>query len=216
MARESEEKARETATGRIVEAIIQLYGAGKFGGKPAAAAMTKITNKARGMADKIINAMKNNRYVSTSGNINALKAAKEAKRLNKLSNFDKFVGVTVGGGIGTAAVVMKAEDIGTFGDMFDVLPTEMDRKQRASGADDAARQLMNKFKFGAELGFPIIPAAYGVSRVAKLAVQRGKYAQFSNSQIERWMDKFLLQPFRSRSYKPVSYTHLTLPTNREV
>jgi hypothetical protein len=201
MARESEEKARETATGRIVEAIVQLYGAGKFAGKPAAKVMTKITNKARGMADKIIDAMKNNRYVSTSGNINALKAAKEAKRLNKLSNFDKFVGVTVGGGIGTAAVVMKAEDIGTFGDMFDVLPTEMDRKQRASGADDAARQLMNKFKFGAELGFPIIPAAYGVSKVAKLAVQRGKYAQFSNSEIERWMDKFLLQPFRSRSYK---------------
>ena len=39
-----------------------------------------------------------------------IKTAKKVRDLNKLSKTDKFVGVTVGGGIGTGAVIMKAED----------------------------------------------------------------------------------------------------------
>jgi len=34
--RQSEDRARETATGRITEAMVQIYGAAKFAGKPAA------------------------------------------------------------------------------------------------------------------------------------------------------------------------------------
>ena len=64
---------------------------------------------------------------------------------------DKFVGVTVGGGIGTGAVIMKAEDIGTFGDMFfdeEIYSFRSFREKNSK--DEAMRKLLNKFKFGAE------------------------------------------------------------------
>ena len=62
---------------------------------------------------------------------NLLNAGKKADELNKASGFDKFVGVTVGGGLGAGAVVMKAEDIGTFGDFIDVIPTKLDREEKS-------------------------------------------------------------------------------------
>ena len=144
LAKESEEKARATATGRISEFIVQLYGAGKFAGKPAAAAMTKINQKARKIADQILTAMRKNRYVNTTSK-NVYNAAKKTKELNKITGWDKFVGITVGGGIGTGAVIMKAEDIGTFGDInvwpLKHFPTRMDREGSPVGAEDAQRQL---------------------------------------------------------------------------
>ena len=115
--KQSEDRARETATGRITEAIVQLYGAAKFAGKPAAKGLAIATKHARKIADKMINTVNRGTYVSTKSK-DLYKASKKVKELNKLSKMDKFVGVTVGGGIGTGAVIMKAEDIGTFGDYF--------------------------------------------------------------------------------------------------
>ena len=183
---------------------MQLYGAGKFGGKPAAAAMTKINQKARGIADQVLTAMKKNRYVNTTSK-NILNAAKKTKELNKITGWDKFVGITVGGGIGTGAVIMKAEDIGTFGDInvwpLKHFPTKMDREESPVGNEDAQRQLLNRFKLGSELGFPIIPFFYGTGKVMKMGMEKGRKLAFSDLKIERWVDRWLLQPFRSRSYK---------------
>lgn len=39
---------------------------------------------------------------------------------------------------------MKAEDIGTFGDFIDVIPTKLDREEKETASEDAARQLHNK------------------------------------------------------------------------
>ena len=204
LAKESEEKARATATGRISEFIVQLYGAGKFAGKPAAAAMTKINQKARKIADQVLTAMRKNRYVNTTSK-NVYNAAKKTKELNKITGWDKFVGITVGGGIGTGAVIMKAEDIGTFGDInvwpLKHFPTRMDREGSPVGDEDAQRQLLNRFKLGSELGFPIIPFFYGTGKVMKMGMERGRKLAFSDLEIERWVDRWLLQPFRSRSYK---------------
>ena len=202
---QSEEAARETAAGHLTEAFIQLYGGGKIAMKTAAPLVTYLTTKARNLAGPLVNAIKTGRYGklddATSG---VAKAGKKAKDLNKASGFDKFVGVTVGGGFGTAAVVMKAEDIGTFGDIdaLDFLPTGLDREQRTKADDDAFRQLNNKFKFGVELAFPVLPFIYGTGKVSKMLAQKGKDLAFSDSQIERWVDKFVGKPFRSRSNKP--------------
>ena len=51
-----------------------------------------------------------------------------------------------------------------IGIILDFLPTGLDREQREEGAEDAQRQLLNRLKFGAELGFPIIPAVVGTGR----------------------------------------------------
>ena len=101
------------------------------------------------------------------------------------------------------AFVMKQEDIGTFGDIdaLSFLGTGQDREQKVKADDDAFRQLNNKFKFGAEIAFPILPFIYGTGKVAKMLSTKGKDLAFSDSQIERWVDKFVGKPFRSRSNK---------------
>ena len=61
--------------------------------------------------------------------------------------------------------------------------------------------MLNRLKFGAELGFPIIPAVVGTGKVGKLLVQKGKDLAYSDSMLERWIDRFVGKPFRSRSNK---------------
>ena len=201
IAQEAEEKARKTASGRVTEAIIQIFGASKLGGKPGAALVGKILKKVDGISNKIVRAIKGDKYVKTTGNKNLSKAVEKVAKLNQLSGKQKFAALVVGGGLGTGAVIMKAEDIGTFGDIkgLDFLPSTLDRRERGSAKDDALRQLLNKFKFGAELGFPIIPAAVGVSKLAKFALNKGVGAAFSDSLVHRLIDRVVLQPFRSRS-----------------
>ena len=195
----SEEVAAETAAGKITEAIGQLYGAGKIAQKTAIPVIAKTSQKVR----QLVNSIKTGRYVKTSNNVNAARAVKEANKLNKVTGTDKFVAIAVGGGIGTGFIVSDVEDIGTFGDWdyLDFLPTGLDREQREEGSKDAQRQLLNRLKFGSELAFPIVPFVVGTGKVGKLLVQKGKDLAYSDSMLERWVDRFIGQPFRSRSNK---------------
>ena len=199
---QSEERARASATGRITEALVQIYGASRLLGQFAVRATMNASKYSRIIADKMFNAIKRGSLVSSKSK-DLFNASKKVKELNKLSKTDKFVGVTVGGGIGTGAVIMKAEDIGTFGDMFfdEGEFTAMDRSEKKTAKDEAMRKLLNKFKFGAELGFPIIPFVLGVGKLGKLAATRGKEMAYSDSAIERYIDKYLFQPFRTRSFR---------------
>jgi len=195
----AEDVARETAAGKITEAIGQLYGAGKIAQKTAIPVITKTSQKVR----QLVNSIKGGRYVKTTNNVNAAKAVKEAAKLNKITGTDKFIGIAVGGGVGGGFIVSNVEDIGTFGDwdFLDFLPTGMDRNERIKGGEDAQRQLLNRFKFGAELGFPIIPFVVGTGKGGKLLLEKGKNAVYSDSMLERWVDRFIGKPFRSRSNK---------------
>ena len=195
----SSEVAAETAAGKITEAIGQLYGAGKIAQKTAIPVIEKTSQKVR----QLVSAIKQGRYVKTTNNINAARAVKKAKDLNRITGKDKFIAIAVGGGVGGGFIVSDVEDIGTFGDWdyLDFLPTGLDREQKELGADDAQRQLLNRLKFGAELGFPIIPAVVGTGKVGKLLVQKGKELTYSDSMLERWIDRFVGKPFRSRSNK---------------
>ena len=195
----SEEVAAETAAGKITEAIGQLYGAGKIAQKTAIPVIAKTSQKVR----QLVSAIKGGRYVKTSNNLNAARAVKEANKLNKITGTDKFVAIAVGGGIGTGFIVSDIEDIGTFGDwdFLDFLPTGLDRDIKEQGGEDAQRQLLNRLKFGSELAFPIVPFVVGTGKVGKLIVQKGKDLAYSDSMLERWVDRFIGQPFRSRSNK---------------
>ena len=201
---QAEEQARATAAGHLTEAFLQLYGGAKIAMKTLGPAIQYASMKARTLAPILVNAIKTNRYGKTVNNVNLTKAASKAKQLNKPNGFDKFVAVSVGGGFGGGAIVMKAEDIGTFGDIeaLDFIPTGLDREKKETANEDAFRQLNNKFKFSAELAFPILPFIYGTGKTAKLLATKGKDLAFSNSQLERWIDKFVGKPFRSRSNKP--------------
>ena len=195
----SEEVAAETAAGKITEAIGQLYGAGKIAQKTAIPVIAKGSQKVR----QLVSAIKGGRYVKTSNSVNAARAVKEANKLNKITGTDKFVAIAVGGGLGTGFIVSDVDKIGTFGDwdFLDFLPTGLDREQREEGGEDAQRQLLNRLKFGSELAFPIVPFVVGTGKIGKLIVQKGKDIAYSDSMLERWVDRFIAQPFRSRSNK---------------
>ncbi len=195
----AEEVAAETAAGKITEAIAQLYGAGKIAQKTAIPVIAKGSQKVR----QLVSAIKGGRYVKTSNNVNAARAVKEADKLNKITGTDKFVAIAVGGGLGAGFIVSDVEDIGTFGDwdFLDFLPTGLDREQKEKGGEDAQRQLLNRLKFGSELAFPIVPFVVGTGKIGKLIVQKGKDIAYSDSMLERWVDRFVAQPFRSRSNK---------------
>lgn len=200
MEKQSEEAARQTAAGRILEALTQLYGAGTIAAKTTVPATTFLATKADELAGVLAKSIKNKKYTKTLGNDNLRKAGEKAAELNKGSTWPKWVGVAVGGGVGAGALVAKVEDIGTFGDFIDFIPTELDREEKDDAAEDALRQLNNKFLFAAEYAFPIIPFVYGLGKAGKLIATKGKDLAFSNSRIERWIDKFA-QQFRSRSSK---------------
>ena len=195
----SSEVAAETAAGKITEAVGQLYGAGKIAQKTAIPVIEKTSQKVR----QLVSAIKGGRYVKTTNSVNAARAVKKANDLNKITGKDKFVAIAVGGGVGGGFIVSDVDKIGTFGDwdFLDFLPTGLDRNQREQGAEDAQRQLLNRLKFGAELGFPIIPAVVGTGKIGKLILQKGKDLAYSDSMIERWVDRFVGRPFRSRSNK---------------
>ena len=110
---QAEEDARKTASGKITQAIVQLIGATRVAQKTAIPLMEKISQKSR----QLVNAIKTKKYVKTTNNSTLSKAKDGINKLNKKSGFDKWAGITVGGGLGVGAVVMKAEDIGTIGDI---------------------------------------------------------------------------------------------------
>ena len=74
----------------------------------------------------------------------------------------------VGGGF----IVSDVEDIGTFGDWdFRFLPTGLDREQKEG---QRTTKTIIKLKFGAELGFPIIPAVVGTGKLVKSLCKKVK------------------------------------------
>ena len=124
-------------------------------------------------------------------------------KANKLSFGQQFVGLTVGGGV-AGALVYDKEDIGTFGDWFfdEGENWALDRKKRGTAKEDAARQLYNTLKFGAEMGFPIIPSIVGVGRLGKLLKNQDANLAYSSERVHRLVDRFLAKPLRSRGPFP--------------
>ncbi len=179
-----EDKARDTAAGRITEALVQV-------GIPAARG-AKIAGQ---IASKTISAIKGGRRVGLK-NKNLLKGAQKAGELNRAARYGRYAATSVGGAAG-ASVVYDIEDIGTFGDMIG--GTDLDRKARLDSDDDAVRRLENRAKFFAE-GVLIAPFAYGAGKAVGILGKKGKELAYSNSRFERILDKFGAT-FRPRSKK---------------
>ena len=192
----SEEIARERAIGRLTELAIQFYG----GWKTAGAGAIKITEKMTEIFNKAVQAYKKGKYIKATGNTNLYKAAKEVKKLNELSGTQKFVATSIGGGLGTAAVIYKAEDVGTIGEIFfnEGEYTAMDREKGKDAKDDAMRQLYNKLKLGGELAVPIVPIIVGGGKIGKLIMKKSKIMPYSDSKFEQFVEKWISKPFRAR------------------
>ena len=182
-----EEIAEQRAVGRLTEALVQI-------GIPGAAGAKLATT----LASKAIRAKKAGKYVNFKS-ANFQKGIKKTKDLNKLSGTQRFAAIVAGGSAGET-LVADVENIGTFGDLFQGGPTELDRDVRSDPSEDAARKLANRLKFGSE-SILLTPFVYGVGAGAKTLAKRGKELAYSNSQIEKGLDK-LASAFRFRGAKP--------------
>jgi len=182
-----EEIAEQRAVGKLTEALVQI---GIPGGAGAKLATT--------LASKAIRAKKAGKYVNFKS-ANFQKGIKKTKDLNKLSGTQRFAAIVAGGAAGET-LVADVENIGTFGDLFQGGPTELDRDVRSDPSEDAARKLANRLKFGSE-SILLTPFVYGVGAGAKTLAKRGKELAYSNSQIEKGLDK-LASAFRFRGAKP--------------
>ena len=144
---QAEEDARATAAGHLTEAFLQIFNAAKVGQKVLGPGIEYASRKARQLAPQLVKAVKTNRYGKLDDSATSVaSAAKKAKQLNAPNRFDKFLSISLGGGFGGGALVMKSEDIGTFGDIdaLEFLGTGLDREQKESANEDAFRQLMHQ------------------------------------------------------------------------
>jgi hypothetical protein len=184
-----EDKARDTAAGRITEALVQV-------GVPAARA-AKIAGN---IAVKVVGGIQKGKRVAVTGKQgkNLLKGAQKANELNRAARYSKYAATSVGGA-GGAALVYDIEDIGTFGDIAPGIGTGLDRDATRDTEDDAIRKLENRAKFFAE-GILLTPFVYGIGQGAKFLGKKGKELAYSNSKFERILDKFA-STFRPRSKK---------------
>ena len=201
----SEEKARATGSGRVVEFLTSIYGNYKLAGKPIMKAIQdpgSIKRTADNIVDKVISAKKNGRYISSNSK-NLKKTADKVKELNFGKRVKNWTGIAVGGGV-TGGLVADNEDIGTWGDwLFEPGHySSLDRTKKVNSSDDAIRMLKNRLKFGGEMAFPIAPIFFGVGKFGKFASKYGGDAAFSNKAVERWADKYIMKPFRARSDRP--------------
>jgi len=178
-----EEVADDRAIGKIAETLVQVGVPGTIGFKLASGA---------------VKAKKAGNYMNASS-LNAQKAAKKASDFNKTIGKKKFIAGVAGGAAGEAFVA-DVEDIGTFGDLFEAGPTQLEETTDEGGSEDAFKKLMNRTKFGSE-SLLITPFVYGTGKAIKAAATRGKNIEFSNSKLDKFFNK-TFSALRARGAKP--------------
>ena len=186
-----EEVAEENGIGRLTEALIQVGVPGAIGFKAANKLARNIT--ARALKAKRANAFAS--FKNTKDRAKLSTALDKVKELNTKARAPRFAVGLMGGAAGEVFVA-DVEKIGTFGDMFEGGPTQLDRDE-AYGREEAARRLVNRLKFGSE-SIAFTPFVYGVGKSAKLLASRGKDLAYSNSRFARWLDKYVRAPFSPR------------------
>ena len=186
-----EEVAEENGIGRLTEALIQVGVPGAIGFKAANKLARNIT--ARALKAKRANAFAS--FKNTKDRAKLSTALDKVKELNTKARAPRFAVGLMGGAAGEVFVA-DVEKIGTFGDMFEGGPTQLDRDE-VYGREEAARRLVNRLKFGSE-SIAFTPFVYGVGKSAKLLASRGKDLAYSNSRFARWLDKYVRAPFSPR------------------
>ena len=186
-----EEVAEQRAVGKITEALGQIGTFGTLGAKLTVKTAEKIANK-------LLKAKRANKLVSPK-NKNIKKGLDKADEYNRLTGAKRYAVIALGGAAGETLVVDN-EKIGTFGDVFESGPTELDREVESDPSEDAGRKLLNRLKFGTESAL-LAPFVYGGGQAIKALATRGKELAYSNSMIARGLDR-LASAFRFRGTKP--------------
>ena len=171
-----EEMAEQKGVGKLTEALTSI-------GIPGAAGFKAGTK----LANKYFRNKKAGKNFFSSGDKKVVKGAEKALKLNQKEGLQRFAVGAVGGAAGEFFVA-DVEEFGTFGDLFDAGPTQLNTFE-TSGREDATRKLLNRLKFSSEslLFTPIVGAA---GKSAKALAQKGKALAYSNNRFERYLNKF--------------------------
>jgi hypothetical protein len=170
-----EEMAEQKGIGKLTEALTSIGIPGGIGFKLGSKLATNYFKK------------KKLGKSFSSGDKKVVRGAEKAFKLNEKEGVQRFAVGALGGTAGEFFVA-DVEKIGTFGDLFDRGPTQLDTEE-SEGREDATRKLMNRLKFSSEsLLFTPIVAAAGKS--AKALAQKGKELAYSNNRFERYLNKF--------------------------
>ena len=172
-----EEIAEQTGVGKLTQALVQIGVPGTAGFKLG----TKLYNK-------YFEAKKAGKLVS-AGSKNLAKQKEIADKLNEAARVPRFTVAAVGGAAGEAFVA-DVEEIGSFGDILDRGPTQLDVVNLGGGREDAMRKLMNRFKFGSE-SLLLTPFVAGVGKSAKAMATRGQELIYSDSRLDRFLGKIV-------------------------
>jgi len=169
---ELDEKAEATTAGKLTEALVNLGVPGVYGFKLGS-----------NLAKSAIEAKKAGNYFKLD-NPALRQAADKAIELNTKGKLTKFAAGAAGGGLSDAVFVGDVEEMGTLGDLLGG-PTELNRE---GPEDDPSRELINRVKFGTE-SVLFTGLVSGVGQSIKKIADRGKDLRFSNSKIDRLLDK---------------------------
>ena len=117
--------------------------------------------------------------------------ALDAKKGGKYLKFGAQAGAA---GVADAVAVADVEEAGTIGDLIGGF-TAIDRE-----SNNPQTELLNRLKFGTE-GALFTAGLSGLFQGAKRLATEGKELRYSNSKFNRFLDKWIGTPFRSRAGK---------------
>ena len=172
-----EEAAEDTAAGRIAELIVNIgvpggiaFKAGKNLAKTALSAKKagkyfSLTGK--GLADDVIS---KGIPKATKFNVSPINKAVENFALNKKGKFLEYAG---GAGLSAVAEGVFVGDVKTAGTLGDVIggPTKLNREEGGTNRQQAAKELVNRLKFGTEGG--VFTAGIGTLGVGFNRLRKG-------------------------------------------
>jgi hypothetical protein len=197
IATEAEDIAFSDAAGKLTSAAVQILGLSK----PTQA----LTDWGFKTANRYFEAAKIGKVATNSKSLE--RATKEAVRLNQLSGKQKFASFMIGGGIGMAAVA-DPEEFGTLSELLEGTRFEntlgvlgLDREKKQDPQDEAARRLWNRAKLGIEQGLITWPILFVGGKVGNIINKQAKDVYASNDDLDRWIEKYYITPFRSRGVK---------------
>ncbi len=183
-----DEAAEATTAGKITELIVNI-------GVPGGIAFKAGQN----LAKVAVAGKKAGKYLDPAQDLSQLSRADKLTKFDELATMkDKIKSFGVGagfGGVAEAAFVADVEDAGTFGDLLGG-PTEIDR---SSGTAEA--ELLNRLKFGIE-GTAFTGLLGGVGLGIKKLRSQVNNNKAIKGQFNKWIDKNIAQPLRSRGEKP--------------
>ena len=194
---EAENIAFQDAAGKLTSAAVQIFGLSK----PTQA----LTDWGFKTANGYFKAARLNQVATGSKNLE--RATKEALRLNQLSGKQKFASFLIGGGLGMAAVA-DPEEFGTLSEWLKGTRFEgtvgilgLNRERKTDPKDEAARRLWNRAKLGIENGLITWPILFVGGKIGNIINKQSKDVYASNDDLNRWIEKYFVSPFRSRGVK---------------